>query len=137
MTFDAVEPSVECRFASDGVSVVCSGFGQKNEKWNASGEMGKMHASYSMKAAYHLHEDDRVLYGEADASLESAIELAKVAVRRCKILKARLDRPRDKIVRVLEVRTRMLHMVAGLSDRMRAEQGFWFWEAIEGAFESP
>jgi len=127
---------MECKFASDGVSVVCSGFGQKNEKWNACGEMGKLHTTFFVQATCGLDEDNRVAYGEADAFLESAIDVAKRAVRRCKVLKARLDRPRDKIVQVLEV-MQLLHVSSALSDPMRAEQGLWFWEAVESDFEGP
>ena len=113
MKHEAITPSVVCKFASDGATVVCDGFGQKNETWDVG---GKLHTSHFMQTPCNFREDECTSCGDSDASLRRAIEIAKLAVRRCKILKARSDRPRDKIVEVLEVIWQMLRSLVARSD---------------------
>jgi hypothetical protein len=125
------------RFSSDGTTAFCENPGSASEQWSVPDktELASMLAEGTNQSvhveppSFEEYETDEGEDNEPYATLSSAIAVAQTAVRQCQIMKARLDRPRDKTIEILE--GKLIAQEFRLKEALR--QNDWKHEVAEAA----
>ena len=105
---DGIEKTMMYRFSSDGTVALREKPGSRNECWSVldKDEISKLQDASKYPSVQHegvSADEVEAQDGEPYETLSSALAVARTAVRQCQMMKAKLNRPTEKAVEVLQV----------------------------------